>query len=228
MDGNGRWAKKRFLPRQIGHRAGVSALKEIVKASSNIGIKYLTVYAFSTENWKRPLYEINYLMDLLMEGLRREIDELHANGVRINILGDYWVLPDTFVTVIQNALNKTAANDGLILNVAFNYGARAEIVKAVQAIAQQVKDGIIAGEDIDEKKISGELYTKDIPDPDLIIRTAGEYRISNFLLWQMAYAEIYITDCLWPDFKPEELYRAVVDYQQRERKYGGIKEEQNG
>lgn len=222
MDGNGRWAKKRGLPRAMGHRAGVETIREIVKASSSLGIKYLTLYAFSTENWKRPKDEVNTLMTLLLEFLRKEIDELHKNNVVVRAIGDISQLPRQCIDELTRAYILTKDNKGLCLNLALNYGGRDEIMKAVISIASDVKKGNIEIKDISEKLISDNLYTKGIPDPDLIIRPSGEYRISNYLLWQIAYAEFWFSDIYWPDFKPVHLYNAIYDYQNRTRRFGGV------
>lgn len=223
MDGNGRWAKKKGLPRTIGHRAGVTAIKEIVKTCSSFGIEYLTLYAFSTENWKRPDDEVNALMDLLVEFLLNELKELHENNVVINYIGDISALPDKCQNSLTNAHDKTKENTGLELNLALNYGSRAEIVNAVKNIASGIKDGNISLEDINEELISRFLYTSNMPDPDILIRPSGEYRLSNFLLWQVAYSEFWFSNILWPDFKKEHLIEAIIDYQKRDRRYGGIK-----
>ncbi len=223
MDGNGRWAKKRGLPRTLGHRAGVETIREIVKASSNIGIKYITLYAFSTENWKRPRDEVNTLMSLLLEFLRKEIQELHKNNVIVKAIGDISQLPGQCIDELSRAYELTKNNKGLCLNLALNYGARDEIKKAVINIASEVKKGNIVLEDINEKLISDNLYTKGIPDPDLLIRPSGEYRLSNYLLWQIAYTEFWFSDVYWPDFKPIHLYKAILDYQNRDRRFGGVK-----
>lgn len=229
MDGNGRWAQRRLLPRTMGHRAGMSTLKEIVRACSDLGVKVLTVYAFSTENWKRPWEEVDYLMKLLVEFLRKEINELHQNQVRIKVLGNYSNLPLECQSEIEDALQITRDNPGLLLNIALNYGSRQEILAAVKVLARKVAAGEIEPDVINEETFSGLLYTKDIPDPDLLIRTAGEMRISNFLLWQIAYTELWITECLWPDFSKDDLLQAVWDYQQRDRKFGGLNgERQDG
>lgn len=225
MDGNGRWAQKRLLPRTMGHRAGMGALKEIVRACSDLGIEVLTVYAFSTENWKRPFEEVDYLMKLLVEFMRKEINELHQNKVRIKVLGNYNNLPADCQMEIKDALQITGNNPGLLLNIALNYGSRQEILDAVKALAGKIAGGEIAADSISEATISDSLYTRDIPDPDLLIRTAGEMRISNFLLWQIAYTELWITECLWPDFSKDHLLQAILDFQQRDRRYGGLKAE---
>ena len=220
MDGNGRWAKERNLPRTMGHRAGVETLKVIVRKASDIGIKYLTLYAFSTENWKRPAEEINALMSLLVEYLGSELNELHKNNVIVNSIGDISKLPLPCQKILYESKKKTKNNTGLTLNLALNYGSRDEIIKAVKEISSEVKSGNISIDDIDEKTIENHLYTKGMPDPDLIIRPSGELRISNFLLWQMAYSELYFSNIYWPDFKPEDLYKAIYDYQNRDRRFG--------
>lgn len=224
MDGNGRWAKKRGLPRSMGHRAGVETIREIVKTSSSLGIKYLTLYAFSTENWKRPKDEVNTLMSLLIEFLRKEIDELNKNNVIVKAIGDISQLPRQCIDELNRAYDLTKNNKGLCLNLALNYGSRDEITKAVINIAREVKKGNIEIGDINEKLISDNLYTKGIPDPDLLIRPSGEYRLSNYLLWQVAYSEFWFSDIYWPDFKPIYLYNAILDYQNRDRRFGGVKE----
>ncbi|MDD2510031.1 MAG: isoprenyl transferase [Syntrophomonas sp.] len=222
MDGNGRWASKRLMPRTMGHRAGMSSLKEVVRACSDVGVSTLTVFAFSTENWKRPLPEVDYLMKLLVEYLHRELDELHANAVRINVLGDYNSLPQQCRQEITEALQITQHNKGLKFNIALNYGSRAEIIAAVKKLASKLLTGEISAEDISEESFAACLTTVGLPDPDLLIRTAGEMRISNFLLWQIAYTELWVTDCLWPDFSREHLMQAIWDFQHRERRFGGI------
>ncbi|MEN6324709.1 MAG: isoprenyl transferase [Syntrophomonas sp.] len=225
MDGNGRWAQKRLLPRTMGHRAGMGTLKEIVRACSDLGVEVLTVYAFSTENWKRPWEEVDFLMKLLVEFLRKEINELHQNKVRIKVLGDYNNLPQDCQLEIKDALQTTRDNPGLLLNIALNYGSRQEILDAIKTIAGKIAEGEITADSISEATFSDLLYTKDVPDPDLLIRTAGEMRISNFLLWQIAYTELWITECLWPDFTKDDLLQAIFDFQQRDRRYGGLKTE---
>lgn len=222
MDGNGRWAKKRLMPRTMGHRAGMTALKRVVKSCAEIGIPYLTVFAFSTENWRRPFEEVDYLMDLLVEYLSRELSELHENNVKINILGDVGILPERCKVEMDRAVKTTAANTGLVFNIALNYGGRHEILTTVKKLAAGVAAGQIDIEDITEDFFAGQLFTAGIPDPDLLIRTAGELRISNFLLWQIAYSEIWVTDRLWPDFRKEDLLAAISDYQRRDRRYGGL------
>jgi undecaprenyl diphosphate synthase len=223
MDGNGRWAKKRNMPRVMGHRAGVETIRNIVKASSKIGIKYLTIYAFSSENWKRPTDEVNALMSLLVEYLKNEIEELHQNNVIVNSIGDITMLPLVCQKELRSAYEKTRNNTGLTLNLALNYGGRDDIKNAVIKIAKQVKDGNMSIDEISEDVIAENLYTSSMPDPDIVIRPSGEYRISNFLLWQIAYSELWFTELYWPDFKPYHLYKAILDYQNRDRRFGNIK-----
>ncbi|MBO8159383.1 isoprenyl transferase [Thermosyntropha sp.] len=222
MDGNGRWAKKKLMPRTMGHRAGMSALKRIVQACVKLNLPVLTVFAFSTENWKRPKDEVDYLMKILVEFVNKELTELHEQNIRINVLGDYYCLPRQCQDAIDKALILTTNNTGMIFNIALNYGARAEIIKAVREIAVLVKEEKVLPKDIDESFFSNFLFTREMPDPDLLIRTAGEMRISNFLLWQIAYSELWITDKLWPDFSEEDLLQAIRDYQRRERRFGGL------
>lgn len=228
MDGNGRWAKKRFMPRTFGHRAGMSTLKQTVETCVELGISCLTVFAFSTENWKRPRDEINYLMNLLIEYINKEIEELHQNHIRLQVLGDYRSLPQASVQAIDLALQKTAANKGMVFNIAINYGARDEIIKAVQHLGALVQQGQLNPEDIDEYYFNQSLYTAGLPDPDLLIRTAGEMRVSNFLLWQIAYAELWFSPLMWPEFTQEELLKAIWDFQQRDRRFGGLSTDRQG
>lgn len=223
MDGNGRWAKKRNLPRSAGHRAGVEAIREIVKTSSKLGIKVLTLYAFSTENWKRPADEVTMLMSLLVQYLRNEVDELDKNNVKIVSIGNISKLPTACREELNRASGATSKNTGLILNLALNYGGRAEITDAVRRISAAVLKGSIKPDQIDEKMISDNLYTSALPDPDLIIRPSGELRLSNFLLWQCAYSEFWFSNVYWPDFNSETLCSAIIDYQSRDRRFGGIK-----
>ncbi|WP_129722437.1 isoprenyl transferase [Xylanivirga thermophila] len=224
MDGNGRWAKRYGLPRVAGHREGVESLREIVKTSSNIGIQYLTVFAFSTENWKRPRSEVAALMELLVKYLRSETDELNENNVKIVGLGDISALPKEAKMELYKSMNITKDNTGLQLNIALNYGGRDEIVRAARLISQDIINSKITTDDIDEELFSKYLYTADMPDPDLLIRTSGECRISNFLLYQIAYTEIWISDrnTMWPDFNPDLYKKAILNYQDRQRRYGGI------
>lgn len=215
MDGNGRWAQKRLLPKNAGHAAGVTSLKEMVKHCGDLDIRYLTAYAFSTENWSRPQEEVGYLLNLFIEVIEREIDEMDENGVRIRFLGDIPALSESLRAMIDRAEEKTKQNDELTLNIALNYGGRREIIQAVQAI---LDEGL---ETVDEKSFAEHLYTKGQPDPDLLIRTSGEMRISNYLLWQLAYTEIHVTDTLWPDYRQEDFLRALLDFQGRKRRFGG-------
>lgn len=222
MDGNGRWAKARNLPRLVGHQQGMEAMKTMIRYCSDIGIRYLTVYAFSTENWNRPKDEVDGLMELLVRFLRADIDELHANQVRMVMLGDSGRLPDICREEVEKAIALTAQNQGLTLCIALNYGSRDEILRGVRKIAQDVKEGRIDVEAIDEQVFSDALYTAGIPDPDLMIRTSGELRISNYLLWQMAYSELWFTETPWPEFSPAEFDKALIAYQDRDRRYGKI------
>ncbi|VBB08059.1 upps: di-trans poly-cis-decaprenylcistransferase [Lucifera butyrica] len=223
MDGNGRWAQKRGLPRTFGHRAGAETLRDIVKTASELGVAVLTAYAFSTENWKRPADEVGLLMSLLSDYLDNEIEELHRNQVQIRFIGKINELAVNLQHKIAQAQVRTRNNNGLILNLAVNYGSRAEITQAVQGISRKIAAGELTPEQIDESVIQQHLYTSDLPDPDLLIRPSGDLRISNYLLWQIAYAELWFTTLNWPDFKPEHLIQAVVDFQQRERRFGGLK-----
>ena len=222
MDGNGRWAKKRHFPRIVGHQKGSEVVHKIVKASLDMGIKVLTLYVFSTENWKRPISEVKFLMGLLGRYIRKEIAELQSNNVKIMIIGRLNELPDSIQTILKEAIEKTKNNQGLILNLAINYGGRQEIIDAVGKVAADLKNGSFKIKDLNEKNFSQYLYAQNLPDPDLIIRTAGEKRLSNFLLWQSSYAELYVTDILWPDFNREELLLALEDYNQRKRRFGGL------
>lgn len=222
MDGNGRWAKKRMMPRVAGHRAGMGKVKTIIRMSSDIGIRYLTLYAFSTENWKRPKDEVGALMGLLIEFLQQELDEMHEKNVIFNTIGDITMLPKPVIDVLENAKQKTKNNTGMTLNIALNYGSRIEIKEAVQEIASEVKNGVLAIEDITEQTISDHLDTAGQPDPDFMIRTSGEERLSNYLLYQLAYAEFYFTPVYWPDFDEREYEKALLEYQSRQRRYGGL------
>lgn len=222
MDGNGRWAQKRGLPRTMGHKAGVEAIRGIVKACSNLGVEVLTVYAFSTENWRRPKEEVGVLMTLLTDYLRRELNELHENKVQIRMIGNMSQLPLEAQQELKSSIKRTQNNSGLILNLALNYGGRAEITSAVRRISEAVVQGRLKPQDITEEIIDESLFTSGLPDPDLLIRTSGEMRLSNFLLWQLAYTEIVVTDCLWPDFNSEELVEAIMAFQKRERRFGGL------
>jgi undecaprenyl diphosphate synthase len=221
MDGNGRWAKSKGYSRYLGHQEGVNSVRDIVEASAQIGVKYLTVYTFSTENWRRPKNEVTLLMKLLIKTLRKETERLHKNDVRLISTGNLKELPEQVYNELQDSMKKTKDNKGLVLNLALNYSGRWEIVNSVKKI---LKDKIDI-KDIDEKLFSSYLETAEIPDPDLLIRTGGDYRISNFLLWQTAYSEIYIEDIYWPDFKRDYLYKAIKEYQRRERRFGMISEQ---
>jgi len=222
MDGNGRWAQKRSLPRFLGHRKGVAALKKAVRFCKNCGISTLTVYAFSTENWARPTEEVSFLMDLMHQTFFNEIDELEQEGVRVILVGDRSSLSPSIQELWDRAERRTAHNDTLILNVAFNYGGRNEIVSAARQLAVKVADGEIEPEDIDDIEFAQHLYTRHSPDPDLLIRTGGELRLSNFLLWQSAYTEIFVTDTLWPDFDEQEFEAALRAFAARERRFGRV------
>lgn len=222
MDGNGRWAKARMLPRTMGHRAGMKNIKLVVEESSDLGVKFLTLYAFSTENWKRPNDEVSALMDLVVEFIEKEFEELNANNVRLKSIGDISKLPEKSRNSIVNAIEKTKNNTGLTLNIALNYGGRDELIKATKEIASLVSCGKLGVEEINEEVVSAHLYTKDMPDPDLIIRPSGELRLSNYLLWQSAYSELWFSNINWPDFKKSDLRRAISDFQNRDRRYGGV------
>ena len=225
MDGNGRWAKKRGNQRIFGHKNGVAAVRDTVEACAELGIKFLTLYAFSTENWNRPKNEIDALMMLLVKTIHAETSTLLNNNVRLNAIGNLSSLPKDVDKQLKSAINKTSNNTGLTLNLALSYSSRWEIVEAIRAIARKVEEGTIKAMDITYDLFSHHLATADMPDPELMIRTSGEYRISNFLLWQLAYAEMHFTDTLWPDFRREDLYKAIVDYQKRERRFGKISEQ---
>lgn len=220
MDGNRRWAKEKNLPSAFGHKKGVEALKTTLRACNDFGIKYLTVYAFSTENWNRKQEEVDFLMDLFAKTLKNELSEMHKENVVINFIGDLDKLNPKLQEILHNAVEVTKNNTGVRFQIAFNYGSRLEILQAVQNIAKQVQNGAIKPENITEQTISDNLYTKNIPDPDLLIRTSGEKRISNYLLWQIAYSEIYVTDQYWPDFDRTSLARAVEEYHNRNRRFG--------
>ena len=223
MDGNGRWAKKRRLPRIAGHRAGIRAVRQVVEACARLGVRCLTLYAFSVENWKRPRTEVKLLMNLLREYLKREIPELNKHNIRFGAIGRISSLPPAVQKDLRTTIEKTHANSGLRLTLALNYGGRAELIDAVRNLATQLQShGALDVEAITEDELSRHLYTHDLPDPDLLIRTSGEMRLSNFLLWQVAYCEIWVTDTLWPDFKEQDLLQAVADFQRRERRYGGL------
>ena len=222
MDGNGRWAKKRGLPRSAGHSAGADALKKIVTEANNLGVKYITVYAFSTENWKRPEAEVNYLMSLLLDYLKNAEKTLSGENVVIRCIGSRKELSDEIQEQIKKTEKFTSKNDGIVMNIALNYGGREEITNAVKVLAAKVEDGEISAGEITEADIENNLYTSSQPDVDLLIRTSGEQRLSNFMLWQVSYAEMWFTDKLWPDFKPADLRQAIIDFQSRGRRFGGV------
>lgn len=222
MDGNGRWAKKRFLPRTAGHREGVERVSEIVEAASDLNVQCLSLYAFSTENWKRPKEEIDALMNLLILYINRELDRIHKNNIKMRVMGDVSKLPKNVAEKVQMAIEKTKDNTGMVLNIGLNYGGRDEIVRAVKNILADVKRGKLKEEDINSDMFSKYLYTSELPDPDLLIRPSGELRLSNFMLYQVAYTEFWFSEIYWPDFKPKNLYEAIIDYQKRDRRFGGI------
>ena len=223
MDGNGRWAKGRGQPRVAGHRAGVEAVRAAVDTSARLGLGALTLYAFSTENWKRPRFEVDALMRMLKRYLRLELEEIDRQNIRFQTIGRTGALPDSVQREIQKAVERTATNDGLVLSVALNYGGRAEIVDAVRAAVSELLAAGRAPAELAEEDIARHLYTRGLPELDLLVRTSGELRISNFLLWQAAYSEIYVTETLWPDFRRADLLEAVVDFQRRDRRFGGLK-----
>ncbi|SFM41219.1 Undecaprenyl pyrophosphate synthetase [Thermodesulforhabdus norvegica] len=225
MDGNGRWAKKRFRNRVYGHEAGIDSVKAVIKCCLEWGIPYLTLYAFSKENWKRPSSEIQALWQLMKRFLHAELPVLVEHGVRVVHIGDREGLPEDICRLLDEAVEKTACGSSLYLQVALNYGGRQEIVRAVRLIAEKVKSGVLDPSAISVETINTHLFTGEVPDPDLLIRTSGEFRVSNFLLWQIAYTEIYITDVLWPDFREREFLKAVEDYQRRERRFGMTSEQ---
>ena len=218
MDGNGRWARKKSLPRIAGHREGINSVREITRACGEIGVGYLTLYTFSTENWSRPRNEVNALMKLLFTTINSEIKKLNEENVKFSIIGDLKELPEQTLNGLQSGVDLTKENSGLVLTLALNYGSRQEIIDAIKLIAQKVKSGQLLPNQIDSELFSKNLHTKNMPDPDLLIRTSGEHRLSNFLLWQSAYAEIYMTDKFWPDFRKKDLIDAIINYQSRERR----------
>jgi undecaprenyl diphosphate synthase len=222
MDGNGRWARARGLPRVAGHREGVKAARETVRAAGRVGIEHLTLYAFSSENWTRPEAEVAFLMRLLKSSVDRELPELLDANVRLRVLGELAPLDGGVRQSVERALRRTAANSGLTLSIALNYGGRRELVRAVRAVASRVARGELAPDAIEEADIAGALDTVGVPDPDLLIRTSGEFRLSNFLLWQVAYTELVVLPVLWPDFAPRDLYLAIAEYQRRSRRFGGL------
>lgn len=225
MDGNGRWAKQHGKPRVFGHRHGVQAVRETTEAAAELGVKYLTLYAFSTENWNRPKMEVGALMRLLVETLHKEMQTLHKNNIRLQAIGDLSQLPEPTYRALLEGIEATRNNTRMTLILALNYSARWELAGAARKLAEQVRAGDLHPEDIDEAHLSTALSTAGIPDPELLIRTSGERRISNFLLWQIAYAELYFTPLLWPDFRKQHLYEAILDFQKRERRFGMISEQ---
>jgi undecaprenyl diphosphate synthase len=225
MDGNGRWAKKRGLPRVAGHRKGVETVREIVEVCAEIGVKYLTLYTFSTENWKRPKDEVSTLMRLLLKSLKDRLDELNKNNIKLTCIGNIESLPDVVQKQLFKDIERTKNNKRMTLNLALSYSGRWELLEAVKNISKKIADGKISADDISEKTISDYLTTKNMPDPDLLIRTSGEFRVSNFLLWQIAYSEFVILDVYWPDFSREHLYDAIMQYQKRERRFGKVSEQ---
>ena len=222
MDGNGRWAERRHLPRVAGHRAGVKIAREVIETCAQLKVPCLTLYAFSLENWRRPQAEVDFLMRLLREYLKRELPVIHKNNIRLLVIGRPAQLPDAVRKDLEDAMRVTARNTGMKLVVALNYGGRAELVDAFNALLDEIRSNGLSAFHADEQTVSDRLYTAGLPDPDLLIRTSGEMRVSNFLLWQIAYAEIYVTETLWPDFSRMRLLEALVDYQKRERRYGGL------
>lgn len=226
MDGNGRWAKSKGNMRSHGHKAGVESVRDITEACAQIGVKYLTLYAFSTENWGRPKLEVNALMRLLASSLRKEAENLNENNIRLETIGQIDRFPKKCRNELQQAVKLTADNDRMQLCLALSYSGRWDITEAVKKITRQVQNGTLSPEEIDDNLISSHLSTADAPDPELIIRTSGEYRLSNFLLWQLAYSELYITETYWPDFRRDELYQAIGSFQQRERRFGKLSDDQ--
>jgi len=222
MDGNGRWARGRHMPRAFGHRSGMTAVREVIEGSVEAGIEFLSLFAFSQENWERPVTEVEALMNLLVEYVGSEAEELTAKGVQVRVLGDLSRLTPAAATAVADVMRRTAGNTRLVLNLFISYGARDEIVRAARALAREAAAGTIDPESITEEMVSARLYTADCPDPDVLIRTSGEQRISNFLLWQLAYSELVITKVLWPDFTRAELFRAIDEFQRRDRRYGRV------
>lgn len=227
MDGNGRWAKLRGKYRTYGHRHGVKSVREVAEAGAELGLEYLTLFAFSTENWKRPRTEVNALMKLLVQTIHREIKTLHDNNISLKSIGNLKNLPEPICSELNDAIKKTAHHDRMSLVLALSYSSRWELTETVRSIAEKIKRGLIEPEAINEQMVSEHLFTSDMPDPELLIRTSGENRISNFLLWQIAYSELYFSPKLWPDFRKDDLYEAIIDYQKRERRFGKISEQIN-
>jgi len=227
MDGNGRWAKGKGKLRVFGHRNGVQSVRDVVEGAAELGIKYITLYTFSSENWNRPKLEVSAIMELMIATIHKEINNFMKNNIRLNAIGDLKMLPGKAYTELTSAINKTAENTGITLTLALSYSSRREIVQAVRNVAEKVQKGELNIADIDEETFENNLYTNGMPDPELMIRTSGEYRISNYLLWQIAYAELYFTPKLWPDFRRDDLFEAIIDYQKRERRFGMISEQLN-
>ncbi|MEO1449885.1 MAG: isoprenyl transferase [Bacteroidota bacterium] len=227
MDGNGRWARQRGNQRVFGHRNAIKAVRDTTEAAAELGVKFLTLYAFSTENWRRPKLEVDALMTLLVDTLRKETATLMDNDIRLNAIGNLDQLPGACQRRLEEVIDITRANKRMTLNLALSYGARSDMLQATRQLAKSVQEGTISLEDITEETFSGALSTRNIPDPELLIRTSGEYRISNFLLWEIAYAELYMTSKLWPDFRKDDLYEAILDFQKRERRFGKISEQIN-
>jgi undecaprenyl diphosphate synthase len=225
MDGNGRWAKQKGFLRALGHESGTKAVRETVESCAKLGVQNLTLYAFSTENWNRPKLEVDTLMNLLIKSLKDELKTLQKNEIKLNSIGNLSLLPKSAQKELLEVINKTKENNRMTLTLALSYGSREELVSAIKVISDKVKNNIISSETIDETIINQHLYTHNLPDVDLLIRTSGEHRISNFLLWQIAYAELYFTDVLWPDFREENLYEAIISYQKRERRFGKTSEQ---
>ncbi len=225
MDGNGRWAKQKGLIRALGHENGTKSVRTVVETSAKLGIENLTLYAFSTENWNRPKLEVELLMNLLINSLRNELKTLQDNNIRLNSIGNIDLLPKSAQKKLQEVIEQTKGNSRMVLTLALSYGSREELINVVKNISNKVKNNIISIDSIDESIINQHLYTQDLPEVDLLIRTSGEHRISNFLLWQIAYAELYFTDVLWPDFKEDDLYEAIISYQKRERRFGKTSEQ---
>ena len=227
MDGNGRWAKSKGLLRNIGHQNGAKTVKEVVETCAKINVKYLTLYAFSTENWNRPKLEVELLMKLLISSLKKEVETLQKNNIKLSTIGNLNSLPTIVAKELKDVIEKTKDNNRLTLTLALSYGSREELIKTIKEISLKVKNNLISPENIDKSVINNHLYTRNLPDVDLLIRTSGEQRISNFLLWQIAYAELYFTETLWPDFTKDNLFEAILNYQNRERRFGKTSEQIN-
>ena len=225
MDGNGRWAKQKGLLRAFGHENGTKSVRKVVETSAKLGIENLTLFAFSTENWSRPKLEVDILMELLINSLKNELKTLQENNIRLNSIGNLDLLPKSAQKKLQEVIENTKGNSRMVLTLALSYGSREELINAVKNISNKVKNNIISIDNIDESIINEHLYTRDLPEVDLLIRTSGEHRISNFLLWQIAYSELYFTEVLWPDFKEDDLYEAIISYQKRERRFGKTSEQ---